>query len=90
DETNESEESEEVEEPSEDDEESDKENIEESSDVSEDRTENFVDQADIEIEKEAKPDKPRIEKIHLYRAIPVLVISSLLILLSLYFIAPLG
>ena len=90
DETNESEESEEVEEPSEDDEESDKENIEESSDVSEDRTENFVDQADIEIEKEAKPDKPRIEKIHLYRAIPVLVISSLLILLSLYFITPLG
>lgn len=90
DETNESEESEEVEEPSEDDEESDKENIEESSDVSEDRTENFVDQADIEIEKEAKSDKPGIEKIHLYRAIPVLVISSLLILLSLYFITPLG
>ena len=90
DEVTESEESEEVEEPSEDDEESDKENIEESSDVSEDRTENFVDQADIEIEKEAKPDKPRIEKIHLYRAIPVLVISSLLILLSLYFITPLG
>ena len=90
DEVTESEESEEVEEPSEDDEESDKENIEESSDVSEDRTENFVDQADIEIEKDAKPDKPRIEKIHLYRAIPVLVISSLLILLSLYFITPLG
>ena len=90
DEVTESEESEEVEEPSEDDEESDKENIEESSDVSEDRTENFVDQADLEIEKEAKPDKPRIEKIHLYRAIPVLVISSLLILLSLYFITPLG
>ena len=83
DETNESEESEEVEEPEE-------ENIEELSDVSEDRTENFVDQADIEIEKEAKSDKPRIEKIHLYRAIPVLVISSLLILLSLYFITPLG
>ena len=83
DETNESEETEDVEEPEE-------ENIEESSDVSEDRTENFVDQADIEIEKEAKPDKPRIEKIHLYRAIPVLVISSLLILLSLYFITPLG
>lgn len=76
-------ESEDVEEPEE-------ENIEESSDVSEDRTENFVDQADLEIEKEAKPDKPRIEKIHLYRAIPVLVISSLLILLSLYFITPLG
>ena len=76
-------ESEDVEEPEE-------ENIEESSDVSEDRTENFVDQADIEIEKEAKPDKPGIEKIHLYRAIPVLVISSLLILLSLYFITPLG
>ena len=76
-------ESEDVEEPEE-------ENIEESSDVSEDRTENFVDQADIEIEKEAKSDKPRIEKIHLYRAIPVLVISSLLILLSLYFITPLG
>lgn len=76
-------ESEDVEEPEE-------ENIEESSDVSEDRTEIFVDQADIEIEKEAKPDKPRIEKIHLYRAIPVLVISSLLILLSLYFITPLG
>ena len=75
---------------SEDVEEADKENIEESSDDSEDRTENFVDQADIEIEKEAKPDKPRIEKIHLYRAIPVLVISSLLILLSLYFITPLG
>ncbi|VTS21694.1 cell division protein FtsQ/DivIB [Streptococcus gordonii] len=84
------EEAEEVEEPSEDDEEADKENIEESSDDSEDRTENFVVQADIEIEKEAKPDKPRIEKIHLYRAIPVLVISSLLILLSLYFITPLG
>mgnify|MGYP000927690460 CR=1 FL=1 len=83
DETNESEETEDVEEPEE-------ENIEESSDVSEDRTENFVDQADIEIEKEAKPDKPGIEKIHLYRAIPVLVISSLLILLSLYFITPLG
>ena len=83
DETNESEETEDVEEPEE-------ENIEESSDVSEDRTENFVGQADIEIEKEAKPDKPRIEKIHLYRAIPVLVISSLLILLSLYFITPLG
>jgi len=83
DETNESEETEDVEEPEE-------ENIEELSDVSEDRTENFVDQADIEIEKEAKPDKPRIEKIHLYRAIPVLVISSLLILLSLYFITPLG
>lgn len=83
DETNESEETEDVEEPEE-------ENIEESSDVSEDRTENFVDQADIEIEKEAKPDKPRIEKIHLYRAIPVLVISFLLILLSLYFITPLG
>lgn len=82
-ESEESEESEDVEEPEE-------ENIEESSDVSEDRTENFVDQADIEIEKEAKPDKPRIEKIHLYRAIPVLVISSLLILLSLYFITPLG
>lgn len=76
-------ESEDVEEPEE-------ENIEELSDVSEDRTENFVDQADIEIEKEAKSDKPRIEKIHLYRAIPVLVISSLLILLSLYFITPLG
>ena len=90
DEVTESKESEEVEEPSEDDEESDKENTEESSDDSEDRTENFVDQADIEIEKEAKPDKPRIEKIHLYRAIPVLVISSLLILLSLYFITPLG
>ena len=90
DEVTESEESEEVEEPSEDDEEFDKENTEESSDDSEDRTENFVDQADIEIEKEAKPDKPRIEKIHLYRAIPVLVISSLLILLSLYFITPLG
>ena len=90
DEVTESEESEEVEEPSEDDEEADKENIEESSDDSEDRTENFVVQADIEIEKEAKPDKPRIEKIHLYRAIPVLVISSLLILLSLYFITPLG
>ena len=83
DEVTESEESEDVEEPEE-------ENIEESSDVSEDRTENFVDQADIEIEKEAKSDKPRIEKIHLYRAIPVLVISSLLILLSLYFITPLG
>ena len=83
DETNESEETEDVEEPEE-------ENIEELSDVSEDRTENFVDQADIEIEKEAKPDKPGIEKIHLYRAIPVLVISSLLILLSLYFITPLG
>ena len=83
DETNESEETEDVEEPEE-------ENIEELSDVSEDRTENFVDQADIEIEKEAKSDKPRIEKIHLYRAIPVLVISSLLILLSLYFITPLG
>ena len=83
DKTNESEETEDVEEPEE-------ENIEELSDVSEDRTENFVDQADIEIEKEAKPDKPRIEKIHLYRAIPVLVISSLLILLSLYFITPLG
>lgn len=81
--TNESEETEDVEEPEE-------ENIEELSDVSEDRTENFVDQADIEIEKEAKSDKPRIEKIHLYRAIPVLVISSLLILLSLYFITPLG
>ena len=90
DEVTESEESEEVEEPSEDDEEADKENTEESSDDSEDRTENFVGQADIEIEKEAKPDKPRIEKIHLYRAIPVLVISSLLILLSLYFITPLG
>ena len=90
DEVTESEESEEVEEPSEDDEEADKENIEESSDDSEDRTENFVDQADIEIEKEAKPDKPRTEKIHLYRALPVLVISSLLILLSLYFITPLG
>lgn len=90
DETNESEETEDVEEPSEDDEEYDKENTEESSDDSEDRTENFVGQADIEIEKEAKPDKPRIEKIHLYRAIPVLVISSLLILLSLYFITPLG
>lgn len=83
DETNESEETEDVEEPEE-------ENIEELSDVSEDRTENFVDQADIEIEKEAKSDKPRIEKIHLYRAIPVLIISSLLILLSLYFITPLG
>ena len=83
DETNESEETEDVEEPEE-------ENIEELSDVSEDRTENFIDQADIEIEKEAKSDKPRIEKIHLYRAIPVLVISSLLILLSLYFITPLG
>ena len=83
DETNESEKTEDVEEPEE-------ENIEELSDVSEDRTENFVDQADIEIEKEAKSDKPRIEKIHLYRAIPVLVISSLLILLSLYFITPLG
>ena len=83
DEVTESEESEDVEEPEE-------ENIEESSDVSEDRTENFVDQADIEIEKEAKPDKPGIEKIHLYRAIPVLVISSLLVLLSLYFITPLG
>lgn len=83
DEVTESEETEDVEEPEE-------ENIEESSDVSEDRTENFVDQADIEIEKEAKPDKPGIEKIHLYRAIPVLVISSLLILLSLYFITPLG
>ena len=83
DEVTESEESEDVEEPEE-------ENIEELSDVSEDRTENFVDQADIEIEKEAKPDKPGIEKIHLYRAIPVLVISSLLILLSLYFITPLG
>ncbi|KXT71818.1 Cell division protein FtsQ [Streptococcus gordonii] len=86
DETNESEESEE----SEDVEEPEEENIEESSDDSEDRTENFVGQADIEIEKEAKLDKPRIEKIHLYRAIPVLVISSLLILLSLYFITPLG
>lgn len=83
DETNESEETEDVEEPEE-------ENIEESSDVSEDRTENFVGQADIGIEKEAKPDKPRIERIHLYRALPVLVISSLLILLSLYFITPLG
>ena len=83
-------ESEEVEEPSEDDEESDKENTEESSDDSEDRTENFIGQADIGIEKEAKPDKPRIERIHLYRALPVLVISSLLILLSLYFITPLG
>lgn len=83
DETNESEESEDVEEPEE-------ENIEESSDVSEDRTENFIGQADVGIEKEAKPDKPRIERIHLYRALPVLVISSLLILLSLYFITPLG
>lgn len=83
DETNESKESEDVEEPEE-------ENIEESSDVSEDRTENFIGQADVGIEKEAKPDKPRIERIHLYRALPVLVISSLLILLSLYFITPLG
>ncbi|RSJ49613.1 cell division protein FtsQ/DivIB [Streptococcus gordonii] len=90
DEVTESEESEEVEEPSEDDEESDKENTEESSDDSVDRTENFIGQADIGIEKEAKPDKPRIERIHLYRALPVLVISSLLILLSLYFITPLG
>ena len=90
DEVTESEESEEVEEPSEDDEESDKENTEESSDDSEDRTENLIGQADIGIEKEAKPDKPRIERIHLYRALPVLVISSLLILLSLYFITPLG
>ena len=62
DEVTESEESEEVEEPSEDDEESDKENTEESSDDSVDRTENFIGQADIGIEKEAKPDKPRIEK----------------------------
>lgn len=61
-----------------------------SSDDSVDRTENFIGQADIGIEKEAKPDKPRIERIHLYRALPVLVISSLLILLSLYFITPLG
>ena len=83
DETNESEESEDVEEPEE-------ENIEESSDVSEDRTEKFIGQADVGIEKEAKRDKPRIERIHLYRALPVLVISSLLILLSLYFITPLG
>ena len=83
DETNESEETEDVDEPEE-------ENIEESSDVSEDRTENFIGQADVGIEKEAKPDKPRIERIHLYRALPVLVISSLLILLSLYFITPLG
>lgn len=90
DEVTESEESEEVEEPSEDDEESDKENTEESSDDSEDRTENFIGQADVGIEKESKPDKPRIERIHLYRALPVLVISSLLILLSLYFITPLG
>lgn len=90
DEVTESEESEEGEEPSEDDEESDKENTEESSDDSEDRTENFIGQADIGIEKEAKPDKPRIERIHLYRALPVLVISSLLILLSLYFITPLS
>ena len=90
DEVTEPEESEEVEEPSEDDEESDKENTEESSDDSVDRTENFIGQADIGIEKEAKPDKPRIERIHLYRALPVLVISSLLILLSLYFITPLG
>ena len=89
-ESEESEESEEVEEPSEDDEEADKENIEESSDDLEDRTENFIGQADVGIEKEAKPDKPRIERIHLYRALPVLVISSLLILLSLYFITPLG
>ena len=37
-----------------------------------------------------KLDKPRIARIHLYRAVPVLVISSLLILLSLYFITPLG
>ena len=90
DEVTESKESEEVEEPSEDDEESDKENTEESSDDSEDRTENFIGQADVGIEKESKPDKPRIERIHLYRALPVLVISSLLILLSLYFITPLG
>ena len=90
DEVTEPEESEEVEEPSEDDEESDKENTEESSDDSEDRTENFIGQADVGIEKESKPDKPRIERIHLYRALPVLVISSLLILLSLYFITPLG
>ena len=90
DEVTESEEGEEGEEPSEDDEESDKENTEESSDDSEDRTENYIGQADIGIEKEAKPDKPRIERIHLYRALPVLVISSLLILLSLYFITPLG
>jgi cell division protein divIB len=90
DEVTESEESEEVEEPSEDAEESDKENTEESSDDSEDRTENFIGQADVGIEKESKPDKPRIERIHLYRALPVLVISSLLILLSLYFITPLG
>ena len=90
DEVTESEESEEVEEPSEDDEESDKENTEEASDDSEDRTENFIGQADVGIEKESKPDKPRIERIHLYRALPVLVISSLLILLSLYFITPLG
>ncbi|MBZ2133487.1 cell division protein FtsQ/DivIB [Streptococcus gordonii] len=89
-ESEEGEEGEEGEEPSEDDEESDKENTEESSDDSEDRTENYIGQADIGIEKEAKPDKPRIERIHLYRALPVLVISSLLILLSLYFITPLG
>ena len=48
------------------------------------------DESTLEQEESSKPEKKQIEKIHLYRALPILIVSSLLALSSLYFITPLS
>ena len=48
------------------------------------------DESTLEQEEASKPEKKQIEKIHLYRALPILIVSSLLALSSLYFITPLS
>ena len=48
------------------------------------------DESTLEQEEASKPEKKQIEKIHLHRALPILIVSSLLALSSLYFITPLS
>ena len=48
------------------------------------------DESTLGQKEDSKPEKKQIEKIHLYRALPILIVSSLLALSSLYFITPLS
>ena len=48
------------------------------------------DESTLEQEEASKPEKKQIEKIHLHRALPILIVSSLLALSSLYLITPLS
>lgn len=62
---------------------------EEETEVQDSETETEGEEQEEEVEQ-LKPPKVPIEKIHWYRALPVLVTSSLIFLASLYFLTPLA